>query len=259
LSPIELGGYSPKHPFMRAVQRAEDRACRDATKVISILPKAIDHLETRGLDETRYRWTPNGVSLEDQPRNASPLLHALSEGPSMVVAYAGGLAETHDLMTLLRAALLLKDEPIAFALIGDGPAKERLRAFVAQEHLDRVHFFDRIPRNEALAACAAADVMYIGLADHPLYRFGIGLNKIADAMLLAKPIVAAYTAANDPVGDAKCGTRVAAGDADAVAHALRSMQTVDRATIGNAGRAYVAHHHDYDVLAAKFLAEIESC
>ena len=259
LSPIELGGYSPRHPFIRAVQRAEDRACLSARKVISILPHAIDHLCTRGLDPSRYRWIPNGVSLEDKPRGASPLLAPLGNDGSMVVAYAGGLAETHDLMTLLRAAVHLRNEPITFALIGDGPGKERLRAFVAHESLDRVHFFDRAPRNEALAACAGADVMYVGLADHPLYRFGIGLNKIVDAMLLAKPIVAAYSAANDPISDAQCGTRVLAGDVDGVRRALTSMCTADRPALGAAGQAYVARHHDYDVLAAMFLREIESC
>jgi glycosyltransferase involved in cell wall biosynthesis len=259
LSPIELGGYSPRHPFIRAAQRAEDRACLSATKVISILPHAIDHLRTRGLDATRYRWIPNGVSLEDKPRGASPLLAPLGNDGSMVVAYAGGIAETHDLMALLRAAVQLKNEPITFALLGDGPAKARLRAFADKEHLDRVHFFDRMPRNEALAACAGADVMYVGLADHPLYRFGIGLNKIVDAMLLAKPIVAAYSAANDPISDAQCGTHVAAGDVDGVARSLQSMRTADRAVLGAAGHAYVVRHHNYDVLAEDFLCEIESC
>lgn len=259
LSPIELGGYSPRHPFIRAAQRAEDRACRNATKVISILPNAIDHLKTRGLDPNRYRWIPNGVSLSDQPKAPSSLLEPLRRNDSLLVAYAGRLADTNDLGTLLRAASILNGKGFTFALIGDGPARSDLMAMVDRESLSNVHFFDQMPRQEALEACAAADVMYIGLADHPLYRFGIGLNKIADAMLLAKPIVAAYTASNDPVTEASCGIHVPAGDATGVADALRSMQTADRATLGDAAATYVARHHDYNVLADAFLEEIATC
>lgn len=259
LSPIELGGYSPRHPFIRATQRAEDRACRSATKVISILPDAIDHLKTRGLDSNRYRWIPNGVSLTDQPGEPSSLFDSIRRDDALLVAYAGRLAETNDLQTLLEAAARLEQRNFTFALVGDGPEKDDLKSVAKAKGLENVHFFDRMPRLEAMRGCAAADVMYIGLADHSLYRFGIGLNKIADAMLLSKPIVAAYTASNDPVSDAQCGIRVPAGDAQGVADALRTMQTADRNALGACAMAHVTRHHDYDVLADRFLEEIASC
>ena len=44
LSPIELGGMSPRHPLMMWMQHAENMACRDADLVVSLLPKADDHL-----------------------------------------------------------------------------------------------------------------------------------------------------------------------------------------------------------------------
>ena len=50
LSPIELAGLSPRHPFIRLGQRAEDAACRDADVVVSMLPKVADHLAAHGLD-----------------------------------------------------------------------------------------------------------------------------------------------------------------------------------------------------------------
>ena len=39
LSPIELSGMSPRHPFIVMCQAAEDAAYRDADVVVSMLPK----------------------------------------------------------------------------------------------------------------------------------------------------------------------------------------------------------------------------
>ncbi len=49
LSPMELGGYSKRHPFIQVMQMAEDYYCKYADKVISIIPLAKDYLIGRGL------------------------------------------------------------------------------------------------------------------------------------------------------------------------------------------------------------------
>ena len=66
LSPMELGGYSAKHPFIRVMQRAEDFAYRHCDAVVSMLPKAADHCNEHGLpagkffypvrSALRFRW-----------------------------------------------------------------------------------------------------------------------------------------------------------------------------------------------------------
>ncbi|MFY7903648.1 MAG: glycosyltransferase family 4 protein, partial [Rubrivivax sp.] len=61
LSPIELSGMSPWHPFALLCQRAEDAACRDADAVVSMLPKVHAHLASRGLDLGRLHIVPNGI------------------------------------------------------------------------------------------------------------------------------------------------------------------------------------------------------
>lgn len=264
LSPIELGGYSPKHPFIHAVQRAEDRACRDATKVISILPLAIDHLRTRGLSPDRYCVVPNGVDLDASslppPPHASPELDALRKRTSFLLGYAGGISNSYGLETLLHAAVAEDDVGLVF--IGDGPDQPSLQSIAQRLCPHRTVFLPRMERLEALATLASFDATFVGLRASPLFRFGIGMNKIFDAMLVARPVLACYTAGNDPIGDAECGLRVPAGDVDTLADGLRQLQNMsseERASRGEAGAAFVRKHHDYDVLAADFLREIESC
>ena len=65
LSPIELSGMSPKHPFVQLCQKAENDAYRDADVVVSMLPKVAEHMAEHGLDLRKLHFVPNGISLDE--------------------------------------------------------------------------------------------------------------------------------------------------------------------------------------------------
>jgi glycosyltransferase involved in cell wall biosynthesis len=85
LSPIELGGMSRWHPFILWVQWAEDFAYRHADVVVSMLPKAKEHMCSRGMDPDKYVYVPNGVDLGDWD-NPEAL-------PSQIAAALAGLKQ----------------------------------------------------------------------------------------------------------------------------------------------------------------------
>ncbi len=267
LSQIELYGFDRHHPFVILTGRAEKFACRRADRVVSILPKADEHLRTRGMPSDRYVHIPNGIcpSESTQALSEPPLEEAVGiverarqEG-RLVVGYTGGHAPNHDLETLLKAAAKVDKDRFCFVLIGSGPSKRGLIDQARKADLTNVHFLDRTTRGRALPTLSMMDAAYVGISKGPLYRFGIGLNKIFDAMFVAKPIVAAYTAGNDPVGDCDCGFASPASDVDGVADALRRLADMDqplRRAMGERGRAHVLEHHDYRRLADRFLEEI---
>jgi len=266
LSPMELGGYSRWNPLIWSTQRAEDRCCRHADLVVSILPNAIDHLQTRGLDEGRYVAIPNGVDLDANsthspdmiPDEAEVALRSLRKDHEIVVGFAGGITRSNGLESLIDAMHKLEPASAGLLLMGDGPDLEPLRQR-ASGH-DGIRFVDRRTRQEAISTLAACDAVFVGLKKKPLYRFGIGMNKIFDAMLVARPVIASYTAGNDPIGDAACGITVPAEDVDAICEAIRtirSMPAEQRAGLGAAGDRYVRNHHDYRVLARRFIDAIE--
>lgn len=259
LSPIELGGYSPRHPFIRVTQRAEDRCCRDADRVVSILPRAIDHLRTRGLDPARCVVIPNGAEPVDtsHPDHEEPgrRIDGHRAAGRFTVAYAGGHGSYHALDLLLRAVARVDPTRIALVLIGDGDEKPALRTLATDLGLRHTDFLDRVDRTSAIAALERADAIYAGLAPHPIYRFGIGLNKLFDGMLAGRPLLGSYTAGNDPIEEADCGIRVPAGDVDGLASGLRRMagtSAADRDDMGRRGREHVRRHHDYAQLADRF-------
>ena len=47
LSPIEIGGYSKRHPYIMLIQAAEDFAYKNSDSVISILPNVSNYLELK--------------------------------------------------------------------------------------------------------------------------------------------------------------------------------------------------------------------
>ncbi len=265
-SPIELSGMSPAHPFIRLCQKAEDDACRDADRVVSMLPKVADHLAAHGLDPAKLHIVPNGIVPEEWTGEPAPLAPALAaylaaqraQGRT-IVGYAGSHGEPNALDVLLDAAAALKDEPFAFVLVGSGHEKARLAQRVADERLAQVALFEPIPKAQIPALLAGFDIAYIGWKRQPLYRFGIAPNKLMDYMMARTPVLHSVAAGNDPVAEAGCGLTVAPEDAAAVADGLRRLAALPagaRRTMGERGRAFVLAHHSYPVLARKFIEAV---
>ena len=266
LSPIELSGMSPKHPFIRLCQAAEDAAYRDADVVVSMLPKVQGHMAEHGLDLSKLHIVPNGITPEDWRHQAPPLrddvaraIAAQRAAGRTVVGYAGSMGLPNALDVLLDAAALLRDQPIAIVMVGDGHERARLKQRVANQGLTQVTLLPPIPKAQIPAFLAQIDIAYIGWQRVPIYRFGIAPNKLMDYMMAGCAVLHSVEAGNDPVAESGCGLTVAPENPQAVADGLRrlaALPAADRLAMGERGRAFVLAHHSYPVLAQRFIAAI---
>jgi glycosyltransferase involved in cell wall biosynthesis len=260
---MELGGYSKNHPFIRIMQCAEDFAYRTADFVVSILPKTLDHMISRGLSPGKFCYIPNGIVVKEwegsQMDNVHrELLNELRKTYKTLVGYVGGHSISNALDNLLTAASFARSgEPgLAFVLIGNGTDKPRLMDLAKAQNLSNVFFLDAVPKKSIPALLADLDILYIGWHDNPLYRFGISPNKLMDYMMAGKPIVHAVNAANDFVAESGCGISVEPDDPGAVVAALREISTwteTERRAAGTRGKEFVLKNHNYEVLAQKFI------
>ena len=267
LSPIELSGMSPKHPFIRLCQAAEDAAYRDADVVVSMLPKVQGHMADHGLDLSKLHIVPNGITPEDWQHQAAPLrddvARAIAEQRAAgrtVVGYAGSMGLPNALDVLLDAAALLRDQPIAVVLVGDGHERARLKQRVADQGLTQVTLLPPIPKAQIPAFLAQIDIAYIGWQRVPIYRFGIAPNKLMDYMMAGCAVLHSVEAGNDPVAESGCGLTVEPENPQAVADGLRrlaALPAAERLAMGERGRAFVLAHHSYPVLAQRFIAAIQ--
>jgi glycosyltransferase involved in cell wall biosynthesis len=266
LSPIELGGMSPSHPFIRLCQAAENAAYRDADVVVSMLPKVQQHMASHGLDLHKLHIVPNGITL-DEWQGEPPALNAdVAEAIATaraagrtVVGYAGSHGLPNALDHLLDAAALLKHQPLQIVMVGDGMEKARLQQRVADEGLHNVTMLPPIPKAQIPSLLRQIDIAVIGWQRVPIYRFGIAPNKLMDYMMAGCPVLHAVEAGNDPVAEAGCGLTVAPECPSAMADGLLQLAmkpSAERRAMGERGRAFVLANHTYPVLAQRFLGTL---
>jgi glycosyltransferase involved in cell wall biosynthesis len=262
LTLMQVGGFSPRHPFMRLLQWIEDKAYRDSDRVISNLQNAVEHMQARGMDPAKFSWVPNGFSMAEvsEPEPLDPATSAQLPQGKFIVGYTGTLGVANALDTLLKAAERLKaHDDIAFVLVGGGKEKATLKQQATELGLDNVVFIDPIPKAQIQTMLARFDVCFIGWRDEPLYRFGIGANKIPEYLYSAKPILHSFSGKCDPVAGAGAGITIPAEDPGAIAEGvleLKALPESSRDEMGRRGRVYALEKHDYSSLATNLAAVI---
>ena len=269
LSPIELGGMSKWNPFIIWVQLAEDFSYKWANKIVSILPKTKEHMLSRGMEDAKFNYIPNAIHFDEWDAEINPdhnefFENKMSEIKSkfdLTIAYFGtqGLANALSYYIDAAAEAQAQNLSIAFVLVGGGPEKENLKQRALDKKIVNVYFMPPISKTEIPNAMKLADVLYIGLQNQALFRFGISPNKLIDYMAAAKPILFAVESGNNPVLEANCGYSVKAEDTKAIIEGLRKIQKLsqaEREQLGKNGLVYARQNHDYRVLADKFINEI---
>lgn len=264
LTLTELGGISPRHPFVAMMQLSENYAYRNSDRIISLLPKADGHMKEHGLKDDKFVYIPNGISPAEWrgkggTSGASSQLqaiHRIRQMKKIVIGYAGAHGLANELYTLIEAAALLQSHPVFFVMAGHGPEKARLQQKALNLGLDNVLFMDSVPRDSVRELLALMDILYIGLKKESLFRFGISPNKLMDYMMAGRPVIHAIEAGNDLVAESGCGISVPPEDPGAIAAAiirLTGMTSDERRCLGAKGRDYVMANHDYAVLAKRYL------
>lgn len=265
LTPIELGGYSKYHPFIMAMQKAENVAYRKADSVVSVLPKVHKYMSNHGLDIKKLVIVPNGVVKDDWncvnilPVSNTDIISTIQNKRKrghIIVGYTGAYANANAIEYLLQAAKLLNRGKISFILLGDGQQKQILKNYISENNLKNVFLFDSVLKLEIPNVLRMFDFVYIGWRNIAIYRFGISPNKLMDYMMAGKPVLHSVKAGNDPVMEAGCGITVEPENPQAIADGilkLAALSEEEREAMGKRGRDYILKNQTYDILAKRFL------
>jgi hypothetical protein len=265
LTPMELGGYSKNHPFIKVMAAAEKSAYRKSDCIVSILPNIKPYVDTLNVN-TPIVTVPNGVvsadtsSLPPANEKIKAKIDQLHSEGNFVVGYAGGISVSNAIMDLIKAAELLKDKKIAFIIIGDGIEKESLLKYKDDNNLDKVYFFSSIKKQEIHNTLSEMDGLYIGSKKSRLYNYGMSANKIYDYMLVGKPIISALDTEHSPLHYSKVAFQAVAEDPESIAKIIEELVKLDASQIDDIKDKsinYLLDHYTYDKLAEKFANEFK--
>lgn len=264
LSPIELGGMSPKHPYIMLMQRAENQCYKSSDYVVSLLPCAKEHMLEHGMADHKFICIPNGIVKEDwevPAEETTPVyygkLKRYHDEGYFLIGYTGAHGIANALDSFVDAGEQLRDQKIKLILVGPGPERDRLIQKVKDRNLqDVVELLPAVKRGDVPGLLQQMDALYVGLQRQPLFRFGVSPNKLMDYMMAAKPVIFAIEAGNDMVADAQCGISIPPEDTAAIVAAAKQLAATPKEeleSMGQRGRAYILEHHEYDVLSSQFL------
>ncbi len=262
LSLMELGGYSKNHPFIMFMQWFANFAYKKSDLTISALSNSYEYMKDYGLKKERFKFIPNGISLQDM-KNIKPLNEKTKKElpkDKFLVGYTGTIGIANALDNFIRAGKFLKDTDINLVLIGDGKERTKLQNLAKELNLNNITFIDPIPKDEVQSALKEFDACYIGLQKKRIFTFGVSPNKLYDYLYSAKPIVYAINDKNSIIDRANCGISVDVEDPKSIADGILWLYEMDqkqREQMGKSAKEYVLNHHSFESIADKFIKTLE--
>jgi glycosyltransferase involved in cell wall biosynthesis len=184
-------GLANQYSFaVRLLRQIERLACRLPDLLVLDTSEYVAWFErVHGVKPERFCLVPTGADerifhLDDPMR---------TDDSSFLVLYYGTFIPNHGVMTIVEAAVLLKDDQdIQFLLIGDGPVKPAVLDFVKKKGLSNVTFKDWLERTDLVKQIESADVC-LGAFGTTQQSMMTVQNKIYEAIAMAKPVITGYS------------------------------------------------------------------
>lgn len=231
----------PSKAAIRASERLERLLYRQATAVTAVTQPFCDHIDAIRGSEPDTVLVPNGtleLFFEDvEPGDARERLGG-QDGKALVT-FAGTLGIAQALPSVLDAARL-SSEDVQWALVGDGPMRERLLQGAHRRELQNVRFHPQVSLEEVPPLLAASDVLLVTLAAHPTFADFVP-SKLIDFMATGKPVLLAAAGESARLLEAAGGgIAVAPEDPQALVEAARWLvaHPGEAAEMGARGRAF---------------------
>jgi len=241
-------------------ERLEAWAYRKADKIVTVTDSFRRHIGEHGGEADKVVVVKNGVDLEQFSRleRDHSLARELGVEDKFVAAYFGTHGMAHGLEVVLRAAVLLRNDPrIAFLLVGDGAERRRLQGMRAELGLTNVVMLEQQSKERMPALWSLTDAALVLLRRSDLFKMVIP-SKIFEAMGAGRAIVLGVEGeARGIVESAGCGIPVEPENPEQLAaavHYLAERPELARA-MGARGQACVAREYDRRVLAGR-LADV---
>jgi glycosyltransferase involved in cell wall biosynthesis len=160
------------------------------------------------------------------------------------LVFAGNIGRVQSVETLIRAAAVLKNEPIRWHILGNGANYESCVNLAKELKLDeKVIFYGRRPLAEMPKFYAMADALLVSMRDEEYVTCTLP-GKVQSYMAAGKPILGSIGGeAEDIINEAQCGLCAKSDDPGAFAKVVLAFIADERrARMGGNARRYYQEH-----------------
>ena len=247
---IAMGVWKADGFVARTVERFVRFLYSRADLVSVVTPTALSQIAQRGVEPSRLVLARNAAERVPDVQALPP------RADGFTAVYAGNLGLTTDVDVLADAAALVANDGISIEIIGDGAQRTRLDERVRSEGIRNLRLTGSVSRAGAMARVANADVSIIPL------RKGIEESiptKLYDALSVGCPVIVAAGGEARSEGTLLGAVCTPAGDARALAGALRQLSLLDKAALrdlGSKGKELVLKRADRSDIMADLAGRI---
>jgi glycosyltransferase involved in cell wall biosynthesis len=243
----DRGLSSSRSPIALATRTLDTLACWSVRTVVVDTPEHAEFF-SRFTRRGRRHFAVLWVGAEE-----ARFVTAVDPGDDAPILWYLTYIPLHGFETVARAAALLADDNRVFRLVGDGQRREAAEQLAGELGLTNMEFVAPVPESELPGEIARSSIC-LGVFGTSDKAARVVPNKVFQCAAAGRAVITADTPANTRAfGDALVTVR--AGDAPALADAIRNLRGPERLAVAARARAVFEQRYSEAALADE-LAEI---
>ena len=212
---LTVGGVKRSSIIFKIFKKISERLYKKADEIYVTSKPFIGYFDEKfGIKNTFYlpQYSVENFSVEDCRKEKDENFNVL---------FAGGIGKAQKLITLIKAAEILREEKsITFSVVGDGIDLEELKNTAKTLNLENVTFYGRVPQDKMVDFYKKADVAVVMLNNDEFISKTLPL-KVQGYMSCGKPVIASVSGeAARVIKEANCGFTCPAEDGAALANEI---------------------------------------
>lgn len=256
---VPLGLLKPQHPLYRLMSWGNGRLYASSHKVVALGRDMARLIEEKSKGRATVSVIPNWGDVDKIKPSAkaeNALLNELNLQGKFVVHYSGNHGRTHDLISIVEAAKVLKDEAdIHFLFIGEGSGKAAAVERAEELGLKNVSFRTFVDRSELNTSLNAADISVVAFK-HGMAGISVP-SRLYNLMAAGKPILAVVDEQSevaDVIREADLGVTVPPNSPKLLADQILFLRDNDvvRTRFGSNSRKEVVSKYSYSAVKQQY-------
>ena len=261
LAAVQLGVLTNRR-MIRFFEKMEKWVYRRADHIVIISEGFRQNLISKGVPPEKISVVSNWADsdfIKPGPKD-NIFRKELNVGTRFTLIYSGGLTHNSNLEPMIYAADILRHEPFAFVIIGEGIHKSKLQKLASEQKLVNLQFRPFVPLGRYPEVLLAADMNLVTLNSKA--TFVSVPSKIYKQMAAGRPVLAIASQENELsrlVTEGKCGLVVPPDNPEKLVEGLRwaASHPEELAQMGINGRRYLVQNHNRARCVERFEAVLQ--